>query len=268
MAAVMATTFGSKSASFTMRVGEDLGVGAAAQRLGLAGLGIVGTEAVKLLLLLHGRLEALALLGEHMQQHGTILLLEKLEGLDQRGDVVAVDRAEVLQAQFLEDDAGPQHALGDLFGLARHAQRRLAAHFLHELAGAVVQIVEPRAGDDLVQVAGNGADVLVDGPLVIVEDHDQALGVVGDVVQGLVGDPAGEGRVAGDGDDVFLAARLVAGHGHAERRGERRAGVAGAVAIVRAFGAQHEPVQAARSAYGVEAAPGARSAACGRRPGG
>ena len=47
--------------------------------------------------------------------------------------------------------------------------------------------------------------------------------------------------------------RRVAGDGHAEGRGESRAGVARAVAIVLAFGAQHEAVQAAGLADGVEA---------------
>ena len=108
-------------------VGEHLGVGAAAERLGLAGLGIVGAKAVKFLLLLHGRLEAFALLREHVQQHGTVLRLEKLEGLDQRGDVVAVDGAVVLQAQFFEDHAGPEDALGGFFRFARHVQGGLAA---------------------------------------------------------------------------------------------------------------------------------------------
>ena len=45
---------------------------------------------------------------------------------------------------------------------------------------------------------------------------------------------------------------LIARDGHAERGGERGAGVSRAVAIVRAFGAQHEAVQAAGSADGVE----------------
>jgi hypothetical protein len=43
------------------------------------------------------------------------------------------------------------------------------------------------------------------------------------------------------------------GHGHAQGGGERGAGVAGAVAIVLALGAQHEAVQAAGLADGVEA---------------
>ena len=76
--------------------------------------------------------------------------------------------------------------------------------------------------------------------------------MVRDVVERFVGDAAGEGGVARDRDHVFLAAGLVARHRHAERRGERGAGVPGAVAIVLAFGAQHEPVEPAGSADGVE----------------
>ena len=44
----------------------------------------------------------------------------------------------------------------------------------------------------------------------------------------------------------------VARDGHAKRGGERRAGVARAVAVVLAFGAQHEAVQAAGCADGVK----------------
>ena len=83
------------------RVGEDLRVGAPAQRLGLAGLGIVRPQAVKLLLLLQRRLEAPALLRQHVQQHRPILLLEKLESLDQRGDVVPVERPVSTSARIL-----------------------------------------------------------------------------------------------------------------------------------------------------------------------
>ncbi len=115
-----------------------------------------------------------------------------------------------------------------------------------------MKIVELRTGDDLIEVTGNSADVLVDGPLVIVQNHNQPFGMVRDIVQGLIRNPASESRVAGNRHYVFFTARLVAGHSHAKRCRESRAGVPGAVAIVRAFGAQHKPVQAARHAYGVE----------------
>jgi len=73
-------------------------------------------------------------------------------------------------------------------------------------------------GDDLVEVAGNRADIAVDGPLVVVEHHDQPLGLLGDIVQRLEGDSIGKGCVAGHGDHVLLAAGQIARHGHAQRR--------------------------------------------------
>ena len=253
MAAVMATTRSSLSAMFGKRVGKDLGVGGHASGLGLAGFRIVGAEAVKFLLAVERGLKAAALLREHVQQDGAILGLEKLEGLDQQRQVVAVDGAEVLQAEFLKQDGGPQHALGGFFGAAHDLDGGFAAEALDDAARGVVQVLVVLVGDDAVEVARDGADVAVDGPLVVVEDDDQALGLLGDVVERLKRDAVGEGGVAGDGDHVLVAAGKIAGHGHAQRGGERGACVAGAVAVVLAFGAEHEAVEAAGLADGLEA---------------
>ena len=116
-----------------------------------------------------------------------------------------------------------------------------------------MQVLVARVGDDVGQVLGDGADVLVDRPFVVVEDDHQPLGVVGNVVERLVGDAAGKGRVAAERHDAFRAAAQVARRRHAERGGERRARVACAEAVVLALGAEHEAVEAARLPDGVEA---------------
>ena len=108
-------------------VGEDFGVGGLAGGLGLAGFGIVGAEAVKFLLPVERGLKAAALLREDVQQDGAIFGLEELEGLDQQRKVVAVDGAEVLQAELLKEDGGPEHALGGFFGAAHHVDGGFAA---------------------------------------------------------------------------------------------------------------------------------------------
>ena len=225
---------------------------------GLAGLGIVGAEAVKFLLPVERGLKAAALLREDVQQDGVVEGLEELEGLNEQRKIVAVDGAEVLQAELLKEDGGPQHAFGGLFGAAHHFDGGLAAEALDEARGAFVQVLVVLVGDDAVEVAGDGADVAVDGPLVVVEHDDQALGLLGDVVQRLESDAVGEGGVAGHGDHVLVAAGQVAGHGHAQRGRERGAGVARAVAVVLAFGAQHKAVEAAGLADGVEDGRGGR----------
>ena len=62
---------------------------------------------MEFLLPVERRLKAAALLREHVQQHGVIEGLEELEGLDEQGKVVAVDGAEILQAELLKEDGGP-----------------------------------------------------------------------------------------------------------------------------------------------------------------
>ena len=191
---------------FHQRVGKDLGVGGQAGRLGHAGLRIVRSEAVKFLLAIERGLEAAALLREHVQQDRAIFSLEKFESLDQQRQVVSVDGAEVLQAEFFKHDRWPQHALGSFFGAADNLDGGLAADLFHDAARGVVQAVVVLVGDDAMEVASDGADVAVDGPLVIVEHDDEALGLVGDVVERFERDAVGEGGVSGDGDHVLFAA--------------------------------------------------------------
>ena len=248
--------------------GKGLGIRGHADRTGIAGFRIVRPEAVEFFLPVERGLEAAALLREDVQQNGPVGGLEELEGLDELGDVVAVDGAVVLEAELFEHHGGPEHALGGFFGPAQHVDRGLAADLLHDLLGRVVQRLVVLVGDDAVEVAGDGADVAIDGPLIVVEDHDQAIGLLGDVVEGLEGDAVGKGGVAGDGDDVLRAARHVAGHRHAQSGRKRRAGVARAVAVVFALGAQGKAVEAAGLADGAQCAPAARSESCGCRPGG
>ena len=188
-----------------------------------------------------------------MQQHRVIRSLEKLERLHQQGQIVAVDGAKVFEAELLEQDRRPEHALGGFFGAARQGHCRLAAQLLHDALGGVVQVLVVLVGDNLVEVAGNGAHVAVDRPFVVVEHDDHPLGLLGNVVQRLKRDAVGKSRVAGHGNHMLLAASQVARHGHAQSRRERRASVPGAEAVVLALGAQHEAVQPARLANGVKA---------------
>ena len=208
---------------------------------------------MELLLLVQRRLVAPALLRQHVKQHGVIQALEELEGLNQQRQVVPVDGAKVLQPELLEEQRGPQHALGGLFGAAHGRQRRLAAEALHQPRRRIVEVLVALVGHDPVEVAGNGPHVAVDRPLVVVEHDDQALGLFGDVVHRFERDAVGEGGVPGYRDHVFLAAGQVAGHCHAQGGRESGSGVAGSVAIVLAFGAQHEAVQPAGLPDGVKA---------------
>ena len=108
-----------------------------------------------------------------------------------------------------------------------------------------MQAVVVLVGDDAMEVPRDGADIPVDGPLVVVEHNDEALGLIRDVVQRFERDAVGEGGVSGDGNHVLVAAGEIARHRHSQRSRERGAGVACAIAVVLAFGAEHEAVQSA-----------------------
>ena len=220
---------------------------------GLAGLGLEFAEAVEFVRLVEGRLVALALFREDVEQDRLVLRLQELEGPDEQRDVVAVDRAVVAEAELLEDDARQEQVLHAFLDLVRELQHALAADRLDKAAGLFVQVRVGRMGGDVVEVGRDGADVLGDRPLVVVEDDDEALGLRPNVVQRLVADAAGEGGIARDDDDVLVPASQVAPDGHAEGGGQGGAGVARAVAIVLAFGAEEEAVQALVLAHRVNA---------------
>ena len=73
-------------------------------------------------------------------------------------------------------------------------------------------------GDDTVKVARNGADVAINGPLVVVEHDDEALGLRSNVIERFVGDAAGEGGVPGKGDHVLFAAQHIASDSDTRRK--------------------------------------------------
>ncbi len=234
---------------------------------------IVRPEAVEFFGEFQGRIVALALLGEEVQDDGAIVVLREFKQVDEQGQVVPVHRAEIAQTHLLEEQAvaiaatairaeiiGARlqpdlryRALEPFLGLVRELERELA---LGQTAHKSFEILRPpvvaRVRDDLVQVGGNRADVFGDAPLVVVEDADEFFGGVRDVVERLVGNAVGQRRVAEDADDVLVRALLVTRRAHAQRRRQRRARVAGAVAIVRAFGAEREAVQTARLPDGVK----------------
>ncbi len=179
--------------------------------------------------------------------------LEEFEGFNKERQIVAVDGAEVLESEFLKENGGPEHAFCRFFGTADDLDGCFAGEALDETGGAVVQVLVVLVGDDAMQVASDGPDIAVDGPLVVVQHHDHAPGLLGDVVHCFKRDAVGECSVARDGDHVLVAAGEVARHGHAQRSRKRSPCMAGAVAVVLALGAQHEPVQAAGLADGLKA---------------
>jgi hypothetical protein len=171
---------------------------------------------------------------------------------------VTVEGTVVGEPKLLEKHGGPKHAFGGFLGLAHHMTGGLATKFFQQTGRRIVQVGVSLVGDNLVQIVGDGAHVAVDRPLVVVQHHDQALGLLGYIVERLKTYAVGEGGVPGKGNDVFFRTGKISGDGHAKRGGERGAGMARSVAVMIAFGAQGKAIQAARLAHGIEPGCGAR----------
>ena len=234
------------------RLGKDLRVGLLPGWLGLARLRIIRPQPMKLLLLLQRRLEAASLLRNRVQQHGLVLALQELEGFNQQRQVVPIQRPVVAEAELLEQHARPDQSFGCLFRLARHVPDRLAAKPLQQSGRAIVQSRDRRIGHNLVKVLRNRPHVFVDRPRIVVQHHDQPPGLRGNVVQRLKRDAVGKRRVPAQRHNVFLAARHVPRHGHAQRCAQRRARMSRAVAVMFALRTQHEAVQSPRLPDGLE----------------
>ncbi|MCY1442274.1 hypothetical protein D9M71_586380 [compost metagenome] len=190
-----------------------------------------------------------------MQELRALEVAHVAQGGDQGRQVVAIDRANVVPAQFFEQGAGDQHALGVLFGAAGdfpgagQARQHLLAAFAHARVGA--------AGEDLGQVVGQAADIARDRHVVVVEDH-QHVGVdfLG-VVQRLEGHAGGQCAITDHGDRLAWAVLQAGGDGHAQGGADRGAGVADAKGVVLALGAAREggdAVLLAQAAHGLAAA--------------
>ena len=166
--------------------------------------------------------------------------------------IVAVDRADVIEAELLEQRAAGDHAAREFLGAQRADLQRLR-QLLGELPADLAQRAIGRAGEQPRQIAGHRADRRRDRHVVVVEDDDQARIHRAGVVHRLVGHAGGHRAVADHGDDVVLAAGEVARHGHAERRRDRGRGMRRAERVVFALGALGEAGQAVAHAQRADA---------------
>ena len=231
---------------------------------GFAGLRVDDPDGVELVGFMGaGGRVAVALLGHGVHDHGTGVVLGRGQRVLHGLEVVAVHGADVLHAEVLEHALRCPPVLDALLHGVQAAVGELAR------GSAVLQPPPPPVQGAF--VGGRGAEGIdggaqrgevvresahgggVGAAVVVHDDHDAALLVRGDVVDGLPGHAAGEGAVAHDGDDVPVAvAGQLPGAGDAVRPGERGGGVRAFDDVVLGFGAVRVAGQAALLAQGAE----------------
>ncbi len=175
-----------------------------------------------------GRLEPVPLLGEDVQQHGALEVLHQLEIAPQARQVVAVDRADVAKAHFLEQHAAVEERFDRVFEVPQHRLGRLAEGQLVEQPGNVaLEPVIKRSDAGLVEIVRQSADAGADPHLVVVEDHDHVFFETGRVVHRLEDDARRQRAIAqhGHGPAILsqqIVTRLEAQHGRNARTGVAR----------------------------------------------
>ena len=205
--------------------------------------------------ILLGRLVALPLLGDQVNQHRAAHPADPPQRVDHRVDVVSVERPEVAEPQLLEEHAGNEEVLHALLELARgglHHVGDARGDTLHQLADLIADPVVERVGDDAVQVLVHRPDVGSDRHVVVVEDHDEVAVARARVVEGFVGEPAADGAVPDDRDDVEVLTLVIASDGHPDRGRDGGRGVSRAEDVEVRLGTAQEGSQPALAANGVQ----------------
>ena len=165
---------------------------------------------------------------------------------------MAVDGADIVEAQLFEERAAGDHAAGIFLGLARgflDRPRKGLGHRLAEIAQGLIAAAGHQAG----HIGAHPAHRRGDGHVVVVEHDGQLLGRFSRIVHGLIGHARAHGAVADDGHDAVVAAGLIAGRAEAQRRRDRGRGVGRAERVVFAFGPLGEARQTAALAQGADA---------------
>jgi hypothetical protein len=168
---------------------------------------------------LFGWLVAFALGGDHMEQLRTGQASHRPQRGQQLRQIVAVDRAGVMEAEFLEQGRGYEHALGVFFPAAEETPHE---GFLRNGAlGPFAPDVERGAGHGPRHHLGQRADVLADRHAVVIEHDEHVWLDIAAMVQRLESHARGHRAVADHRDDLAVVALALGGDGHAERGRDR-----------------------------------------------
>ena len=194
------------------------------------------------------RAEALALGGVDVQQLRPFQVAHGLQGGGQLVDVVAVDGADVVEADRLEQHVRADHVLHAFFGAAHEVpgRRHGGEHFLAAFAQGDVGLGRP----DAREVVGQPAHVVADRHGVVVENHQQVGAGVGGVAHGFEGLAGRHGAVADHRHRAAFVAGLLGAQGHAQRGADRGGRVAHPEGVEFRLGAFREAGQAVLLPHG------------------
>ena len=151
-------------------------------------------------------------------------------------EVVAVDRPDIIDAEFLEHCPARPEIPGEFLGLARpviNELRQVAAKLLSRFAHGAVGAARHEARE----IGGQGAGRGCDRHLIVIQNDDKARMHGARIVHCFIGHAGGHRAIADHGDDIGPLARKRVGDRHAESGRNRSGGMGRAKRIVFALGA-------------------------------
>jgi len=155
---------------------------------------------------------------------------------------MAVDRADVVEAELLEQRGRHHHALGvflKAFGQLEQRRRGLEHLFGAFLGGSI-----KTPAHELRQVAVEGPHGRADRHVVVVQDHQQLAVLHAGMVEGLESHASRHGPIADHGNRMAALTLLTSRQGHAQRSRNAGGRVAHAKGVVFAFVAARKARQA------------------------
>ena len=183
-----------------------------------------------------------------MQELRAFQLANVAQGLQDGGQIVAINGPDVVETKFLEQRAGYHQAFDMLLGAARqfpHAGH-LRQHFFAAFAHRGIEL----AGEDLRKSIGQRPDIGRYRHIVVIQDDEQIGTDVACVIECFKGHAGGEAAVANHGHRSPLAPRVFRGNRHSKRGADRRTGMPYAEGVIRAFVTFRERCNAAPAADG------------------
>ena len=167
-------------------------------------------------------------------------------------EIMAVDRADIIEAQFLEQGAAGRHTARELVGLLGRLVQR-AGQLARQLLGHVAQAQKLAARHQSGEIGGQATDRRRDRHVIVVEDDDQTVAGLARIVHRLIGHAGRHGAVADHGDALARLVLHLVGDGKAERCADRGRAVRRAERVIFGFGALGEAAEATALAQGANA---------------
>ena len=184
-------------------------------------------------------------------------LLKLAEGVHYTLYVVAVDGAEIAEAQRLEQIPTCllyERKFDSVYPTLYRGPQAAVAHTVPHL---VLEPVVSAAGSDLKQVVVKAARIAVDGLVVIVQDHQQVGTADPGIVQAFKSEASRKGAVANERDHLMPEALELGGLSQTKCRRNGSGRMAGAEAVVLALRAAGETAESVFGAVLAELLPAA-----------